>query len=51
MLLSMRVFVGVAGRVNVTVRGAVGMNMIMFMMGVFAIYFDFTNSAAACRTH
>jgi uncharacterized membrane protein len=37
--------------VIVTVRGAVGMHMIVFMMGVFPVNFYFSIAATTRRTH
>jgi hypothetical protein len=52
MLMGMRMRVIAAGMlVIVAMPGTVGMHMIMLMMGVFAIDFYFTGTAAARRTH
>jgi hypothetical protein len=60
-LVGMRVLVAGAGPVLmavfvimlviVTVPGAVGMHMLMLVMGIHAIDFHFTRTATARRTH
>jgi hypothetical protein len=35
----------------VTVPRAVGMHMLMLVVGVFAVYLHLTGAAAACRAH
>jgi hypothetical protein len=37
--------------VTMAVRGAVGMHMLVFMMGVFAVNAYFSSAATACGTH